>query len=143
MSNTFIQVFTDNANEKKIGYCRLTQVGNWIYSSTTGGKNFKTGIMPLGAAEQTLQVLANLQGALDGIGASLKDTVRVDVIIRDASDTDEVLSALNKGLGDIKPAHVLNCGAFAHPDMKVELAVVLYRRDRAQAKNEIVDVKLS
>lgn len=114
-------------------YCfsRLVKVENWIYSSNTAGRNYQTREMSEDVAAQATQALNNLEGALHAVGASLQDTVRFTVCVGHPDDLGAVLATIADRIRGIDPAHTIHIGPLPHPEMKVELALVAYKRDPA------------
>lgn len=78
-------------------------------------------------AAQAEQVLANLARALDALGATFADVVRVGVYLRRIDDREAVNGARRRWFGDARPASTLvEVSALAHPDALVEIEAVVH-----------------
>ncbi|WP_336145631.1 Rid family hydrolase, partial [Klebsiella pneumoniae] len=73
--------------EDLASYSRLVRVDNLIFVSNTAGRNPVTQEIPEDAAEQTEQVLANIERALSAVDASLGDVVASRIFIQNPADT--------------------------------------------------------
>ncbi len=122
-------------------FSRLVKVENWIYSSNTAGRNYQTREMPEDAAAQATQALDNLEGALKAVDATLRDTVRFTVCVATREDLEPVLAVIADRIRGADPAHTIHIGPMPHAEMKVELAIVAYRRDPA-TPDSVISVKV-
>ena len=55
--------------EDKEGYSRIVAVGDWIFTSLTAGRDYKTRLMPDTVVGQAEQAMKNVEGALASVGA--------------------------------------------------------------------------
>ncbi|WP_158626074.1 Rid family hydrolase [Arsenicitalea aurantiaca] len=117
--------------EDMFKFSRLVKVDNWIYSSNTAGRNYKTREMSEDVRKQAHQALDNLEGALGGLGAKLSDTVRFHIAVATPADLEPVLEVIAERVGGNDPAHTIAIGPMPHPEMKLEIALIAYLRDPA------------
>ncbi|WP_279483975.1 Rid family hydrolase [Aureimonas sp. SK2] len=117
--------------EDRFKFSRLVKAGNWIYSSNTAGRNYKTREMPKDPAGQAHQALDNLSGALAGVGAKLSDTVRFHISVASPDDLEPVLAVIAERVPENDPAHTIAIGPQPHPEMRLELAITAFIRDPA------------
>lgn len=117
--------------EDQFCFSRLVKADNWIYSSNTAGRNYQTREMAEDPAAQATQALNNLEGALRAVGAALSDTVRFTVCVSAPEHLEPVLAVIADRIRGSDPAHTIHIGPMPHPEMKVELALVAYIRDKA------------
>jgi enamine deaminase RidA (YjgF/YER057c/UK114 family) len=135
----FTRVATNNPAEAANGYSRLLQVDRWIYSSITNGKNHTAGTIPEDVVEQVKQAFRNLEDALAPLGASVEDTVRIDVWCADQADGKIVWKTIDECLNHAKPAAYITFGPLPG-GLKAEIGVVIYTRDRDSAVDETIRV---
>lgn len=77
---------------------------------------------------QTYQVLRNLQEALQAVGSSLQDILKVTVYLTDMADRQTVNIARQKMFGTAKPASTLiEISKLATPGAKVEIDAIACR----------------
>lgn len=81
---------------------------------------------------QTYQVLRNLEEALQAVGSSLQDVLKVTVYLTDMADRERVNVARQKMFGSARPASTLiEISKLAIPGAKVEIDAVACRRSDA------------
>ncbi|ODU22877.1 MAG: hypothetical protein ABS87_00300 [Sphingomonas sp. SCN 67-18] len=121
-----VKVKSGSAFEDRNSFCRVVRAGNLIFSSNSSGRNYATGVMPADPVEQMLQAIDNIDHALSAVGASVADSVRVQVSLTSLDYQDALLAAFGKRFAGIDPALTLICQSFVG-DVKVEVEITAYR----------------
>ncbi|MFK7993301.1 MAG: RidA family protein [Granulosicoccus sp.] len=109
--------------EENIGYSRAVVQGDWVFVAGTTGYDYSSMTISDDVAEQTRQCLKNIEWALTEAGAGLRDIVRVNYILPDASDWETCWSPLREAFGAIRPAATMFVAGLAEPSMKIEIEV--------------------
>ncbi|RYH13366.1 MAG: RidA family protein [Alphaproteobacteria bacterium] len=109
--------------EAKIGYSRALVDGNMVYVSGTTGYDYATMTMPEDAGAQARNAFATINRALEEVGASLKDTLRVRYYITDMAWYDALVAVAGETYGDIRPAATMVVCGLTTPEMKLEIEV--------------------
>ena len=122
-----VKLKTGSRYEDLASYSRLVSVDNWIFVSNTAGRNPLTQEIPEDVTEQTEQVLANIERALQAVDASLGDVVASRIFIQDPSDTPAVMAKIGERFRGVDPAMTLTCPPLRSAVYKVELEVTAYR----------------
>jgi enamine deaminase RidA (YjgF/YER057c/UK114 family) len=113
--------------EKDIGYSRAVVDGEWVFVSGTTGFDYKSMTISNDIAEQAEQCLRNIQAALTEAGASLRDVVRANYVVPDASEFRECWPVLRKYFGEIRPASMMISAGLADPRIRIEIEVTARR----------------
>jgi enamine deaminase RidA (YjgF/YER057c/UK114 family) len=109
--------------EAKIGYSRALVDGNMVYVSGTTGYDYATMTMPEDAGAQARNAFATINRALEEVGASLKDTLRVRYYITDMAHYDALVAVAGETYGNIRPAATMVVCGLTTPEMKLEIEV--------------------
>ena len=122
-----IKLSTGSPTERHGAYSRLVAVDDWIFVSNTAGRNPETKTIPEDLAEQTNQVLDNIERALGAVGASLADVISAKVFVQKPEDFMEVVTAYGNRMRGVDPALTLTCPPLGLEEYKVEIEVTAYR----------------
>ena len=109
--------------ENDIGYSRAVVDGEWVFVSGTTGFDFSTMTISDDVVSQTLQCLANIEGALQQAGSSFADVVRVRYILPSAEDFPACWPALQHAFGNVRPAATMIEAGLADRRMRIEIEV--------------------
>lgn len=111
--------------ESIVGYSRAVRVGNRIYVTGTTALDADGEIVGIGDAyAQTVQVLKNLEQALNRLGAGLEHIVRTRMFVTDISRWEEYGRAHGEFLRDVMPATTMvEVSALIDERMLIEIEV--------------------
>lgn len=111
--------------EDIVGYSRAVRVDNRIYLTGTTATGADGEIVGKDDAyAQTVQVIRNIETALQQAGATLANVVRTRMFVTDISRWQEYGRAHHEFFGDIRPcATMVEVRALIDPEMLIEIEV--------------------
>ncbi|EBA06720.1 Rid family hydrolase [Sagittula stellata] len=134
-----VKLKTGSKFEDHGSYSRLVAVDNLIFVSNTAGRNPRTKLIPEDLAEQTRQVLANIETALKAVDSCLEDVVRARVFVQFTDDIDTIMTAYGERMRGINPTLTMTCPPLGSTEYKVEIDVTAYRgASKAEIKEMVI-----
>lgn len=109
--------------EPIVGYSRAVRIGRHVTVSGTTATDAEGNLVGIGNPYlQTLQILKNIERALDAAGASMSHVVRTRIYVTDIDRWPEIGRAHGEVFHDIRPATtMLQISRLIDPAMLVEI----------------------
>ena len=105
------------------GYCRALRVGNSVFVSGTGSANQDGVVVGEDVYEQTREIYRKIHSALQQVGASLQDVVRVCAYVIDIGEAGGFTRAHAEAFGSASPTATLVQVSALIKGFKVEIEV--------------------
>ena len=109
--------------ETLVGYSRAVKVGSRIYVTGTTATNENGEIVGINDAyAQTVQIIRNIEKALQALGATLESVVRTRMFVTDISRWEEYGRAHGEYFREIMPATTMvEVSKLIDPQMLIEI----------------------
>jgi enamine deaminase RidA (YjgF/YER057c/UK114 family) len=109
--------------EQLVGYSRAVRVASTIYVSGTTATDNSGRIIGIGDAyQQTVQVIRNIESALERLDSNIRDVVRTRIYVKNIGDWEKIGRGHAEFFGEVKPAtSMVQVSGFVDPEMLVEI----------------------
>lgn len=111
--------------EAVVGYSRAVRIGNIVHVAGTTASDEQGNVIGVGDAQaQTDYILRKIAGALEAVGASLRDVVRVRMFVTDISQWESIGRVHGSYFADIRPVSTMvEVSRLVDPQHLIEIEV--------------------
>ena len=114
--------------EMTIGYSLAVVEGPFAWVSGTTGYDYAMMTISDDVAEQADQALTTISQALDSVGFSIEDVVRVRYLLSDRVNAELCYPVFGRWFARIRPAATMEVVGLLDEAMKVEIEVTAYKQ---------------
>lgn len=118
------KISSGSSFENQVGYSRAVDDGQYVFVSGTTGYNYDEMTISDDVVMQAKQCFENILSALEQVGCSFDDVVRVRYIFPQRDDFEPCWPILKHYLGKVKPAATLIIADLLDEKMKLEIEVM-------------------
>lgn len=116
------RIHSNKQFEDRFAYCRAIRVGDLVHVSGTAAVEPDGSVTPGGVGPQTARCLSIIEAALEDLGASMSDVVRVRIYITDIGEYEATGEHLRAAFSDAPPTSTMvEVTGLIDPEMMVEI----------------------
>lgn len=121
------RISTGSPFEQTMGYSRAVVQGDWCFVSGVTGYDYSTMTMPGAVADQAENCFQTIASVLEEAGFAMSDIARVQYTLVDRALVPDVRPALERHLGEIRPAATMVIADLIEEKMLIEIEVTAFK----------------